>query len=200
MGQATVVSLKARPWQSVNLCFEVGGILEALALNLMYGASVTAFNFSTVYGKPLPSPSGDLSLLAKSADIWTQLQPNYLANLRAEPRKAALDMSVNARQNAYYARYSPTASGAIVAAANVYNPTTPNNNLSMLQQLASLSNTQATQLTTAYNASAPSGIPQRGWPTYPNGNPAVVPYTVSQLTSWTYTTDSSTATPTLTTT
>jgi hypothetical protein len=200
MGQATVVSLKARPWQSALLCFEVGGILETLNPNFMYGAPVTAFIFSTVYGTPLPSPSGDPSLLAKSADIWAQLQPNYLANLRAEPRRASLDMAVNARQNAYYARYSPTASAAIAAAANCYNPTNPSNNLSMLKQLVSLSNTQAAQLTSAYNAAPPTANPPRGWPTYPTGNPAVVPYTVSQLKSTTYTTDSSTATPTLTTT
>lgn len=215
MGQATVVSLTARPWQSVNLCFEVGGILETLGPYTTYGQLVTPFPFSILYlGKPVPSPTGDLSLLAKSADIWSLLQNPpaspppasfYLASLRAEPRKAALDMAVNARQNAYYARYSPTASAAIVAAAKCYESATPNtssqtNNLWMLQQLASLSNTQATQLTTAYNAAPAKATPPRGWPTYPTGSPAVVPYTVSQLKSWTYTTDSSTATPTLTTT
>jgi hypothetical protein len=198
MGQATVVSLKTRPWQSAQLCFEVGGILETLAPNLMFGAPVSAFQFSTIYGSPLPSPSSDPSLLAKSADIWTQLRPSYLANLRAEPRKAALDMAVTARQNAYYAKYSPTARANIITAAKCYAPGTPNNNLSMLQQLQSLSNTQAIQLTTAYNNN------QRGWPGYPSTAnpqyPIVVLNTVSQLKSTTYTTDSSTATPTLTTT
>jgi len=202
MASATVVSLKARPWQSAQLCFEVGGILESLATSgstkTMIGMTVTAATLP--YGGPIkPSPATDPSLLANSADIWSQLQPNYLAALRAEPRRAALDTAVNTRQNAYYARYSSAAMAAINTAAQCYAPGAANGNLAMLQQLQSLSTTQTNQLTTAYNNN------QRGWPGYvwpgdSSGVPAVVLNTLSNLKSTTYTTDSSTATPSLTTT
>src|SRR5579864_3827019 len=98
----TVVSLKARPWQVCLLSFEIGGILEAL--NVELGAAVAQFNFTTFYGGLGATNAGDASRLTyNSQGILTALAgppQTVLAALRAEARGASLDRLVNARQNA----------------------------------------------------------------------------------------------------
>src|SRR5271166_162742 len=50
MATAKVSSLKVRPTQSVDLCFEVDGILgEQVMANAKLGASVSAFNLDALY-------------------------------------------------------------------------------------------------------------------------------------------------------
>jgi len=117
---AKVVSLRAAPTQVAHLCFEVGGILGSYGQQLampagpatsatgLLGAAVTAFPFDTFYGLLATMPTtGDPSrLLYDFLQIQAYTAPYTLASLRAEPRKAALDKAINARQNAFFAKYA----------------------------------------------------------------------------------------------
>jgi HlyD family secretion protein len=195
-----IVSLKARPWKSSQLSFEIGGVVGEI--NTQLGAAVTPFDFATFYASLNPSIAGDLPTLSNSQSLLSApaVSASSLATVRAEPRKAALDTAVNSRQNAYFAKYSPTVIPDIVNNATKYysapgsaaNPTNP----WMLAQLQTLSGVQADQLTSAYNADG------RGWPGYASGTgvPAVVQQTFSLLTAKTYTIDGATVTPNLSTT
>jgi biotin carboxyl carrier protein len=182
MGAAKVVSLSARPWKASQLCFEVGGILGEIDIQL--GATVTPFDFTTFYSGLGATVAGDLSLLSfNSAGILSapSVTASILAALRAEPRKAALDMAVNARQNAYFAKYSNMLN-TVAQANNFYGGATWANP-ARLENLANYAQSQATQLANAYST---------------DGRPVVVMNTSSALNSKTFTTDSSKTTPNIT--
>src|ERR1700683_2595717 len=110
MGTAKVVTINARPLQASHLCFEVDGILARLHAHR--GAPAAAFDFTGFYATlasaptstdPFPDPS---RLRYDAPTIQSTVLPSTLAWLRAEPRKVALNKSVNARQNTYYAKYA----------------------------------------------------------------------------------------------
>jgi hypothetical protein len=105
VAQAQVVSLKVRPSQVSHLCFETGGILGDM--NAQLGASVTAYSFSQLYSKLPSSPAGaDPSKpYYGPSQIQSLIGTNALASLRAEGVKTALSKAINARQNAYFAKY-----------------------------------------------------------------------------------------------
>ena len=115
-----VDSLKARQWKTSQLCFGAGGILGKVVIQL--GASITApFDFTSFDGGQGGLPLGDPSLLSfNSARILSapQVIATLLAWLRAEPRKADLDKAVNARQNAYFAKYGNASN--IISTINCY--------------------------------------------------------------------------------
>ncbi len=190
----TVVSLKARPWQVSLLSFEIGGILEAL--NVELGATVAQFDFTTFYGGLGATNVSDASRLTyDSQGILTALAgppQAVLAALRTEAQGAALDRLVNARQNAWFSKYGPTQITNIVNAATTYYGSGASANPAMLSNLSTLAQTQADQLAAAYLATG------RGYPS--GGSPVVVQNTSSVLTSKTITTDASSATPDLVTT
>src|SRR3712207_5039704 len=106
MGTAKVISLTATPFQVSHLCFEVDGILEDLNTHL--GAKVSEFKLKDFYARlnSFPTVAGDPSrLLYGPSEIQASISMFNLARLRAEARKAALNKAINARQNAYYAKY-----------------------------------------------------------------------------------------------
>jgi hypothetical protein len=120
MTTATVVSLRALPTQVAHLCFEADGILgdygqqlllptgiNATSTTGLLGAWVNAFPFDTFYAQLAAMPTtGDPSrLFFDFLQIQANTAPYTLASLRAEPRKAALDKAINARQNAFFAKY-----------------------------------------------------------------------------------------------
>jgi hypothetical protein len=157
MASAKVVALKARSSQISHLCFPSAGIIESLrqvALPrkghrpLQLGDSVTQFDFSNFYAGLSQTSSSDASLLTyNSSGILndSKVQASLLMTLRAESTAAALDKAINARQNAYYAKYA-NQQEIINVMQQIYNTTSaanalsnigsPGNSLSTLLQLA----------------------------------------------------------------
>jgi hypothetical protein len=161
MGTAKVVSMRSRPFQITHLCFDSDGILGAL--NTQLGAPATAFDFPTFNATlaAAPTVAGDPSrLLYDFPAIQTHVAPVALAALRAEPRKAALDKAVNARQNAYFSKYGNIA--AIVARINAwYSPNTADSKPNRLAILTALATDQANALKAAYTADNRLGVVKR---------------------------------------
>jgi biotin carboxyl carrier protein len=150
MGTAKVVSLSARPSQASHLCFEVDGILGALSTIL--GANVSAFDFTGFYATLAshPTKTGDLSrLLYDAAQMQTFVSQSTLAALRSEPRKAVLDKAVNARQNAYFAKYG-SATAIITQMNKFYSTSSTLSKPNRLAKLSDLANEQANKLNAAY--------------------------------------------------
>lgn len=158
MSNAKVVSLRVRPLQVSHLCFEVDGILEALPATL--GASATAFDFAAFYATLGSSPTvtGDPSrLLYDFSAIQAFVNPSALAALRAEPRKAALIKAINARQNAFYAKYANAP--AVIAQMNAfYSLAVAGSKPNRLATLSSLAADQASELRVAYAGNGRTGV------------------------------------------
>ena len=119
MSDPKVVSLSVMASKASLLCFEVGGILGESHTEL--GASVAAFDFAAFYatlGSMPMVPGHPARLLYDFLEIQAFAKKFTLAALRAEPNKAALSKAVNARANAYYAKYAnaPT----IIAKINAF--------------------------------------------------------------------------------
>jgi hypothetical protein len=180
---AKVVSLTVLPYQVSQLCFSVSGILQKL--NAQLGQTVSAFDltgaYSTIGGDLLintqgglgPTMPGDPSRLLYDAAAIDPVAISSLATLRAEPIKAALTKAINARQNAYYAKYGNIAT--IAAEAKKYysqSPSVPDSKPNRLQTLSQLAHQQNTQLQNAYQHDQIDGV---------------VKHTKSQLTSQTTT-------------
>ena len=147
---AQVVSLKARPHQVSNLCFEVGGILGDLTAQI--GMSVLACDFTSVYGKLSSNYYvGDPSLLYYGPDeIHTLVALCQMASLRAEGAKIALNKAIKARQNAFFSKYGSI--GEIVThTKDAYGPTTTDSKTYRLGQLKQLAESQVGALKTAYD-------------------------------------------------
>lgn len=158
MGTAKIVSLTARPLQSAQLCFEVGGILEQSPATL--GAPVSAFDFAAFYAilGSTPTVAGDPSRLQYDfLQIQSAVNAFTLMALRAEPRKASLNKAVNARQNAYFGKYGNTA--AIIAEMNqLYSPSVVGSKPQRLEVLAAISAQQWQGLKNAYTTDKRTGV------------------------------------------
>ncbi|MGA7283313.1 MAG: hypothetical protein WBW87_02105 [Candidatus Cybelea sp.] len=183
MASAKVVSIKAIPWKVSHLCFEVGGILGELDVQL--GAPVAApFDFTGFYGGLSATAAGDPSLLSFNSNGILTAPPvvaSLLAALRAETSKAVLDKAVCARQNAYFAKYGSASS--IISTISAYYGGGSTANPARIANLVELAQTQADQLWQAYSD---AGI------AYNSSNlDGVVKTTSSTLNSLTVTTDSS---------
>ena len=186
-----VISLSARPWQTSNLSFEVGGILGQIA---QLGAAVTPFPFAAFFSgffnsSGLGATGSDPSLLRYDSNgilTASQVVASTLAALRAEPRKAALDRAGLRPPERLLCKIQCHRAENIYAAATNSYGSGPTANPALLQTLASLAQQQfGTLLIPYYQTNGPTGV---------------VNYTYSRLNSTTYTTDSSTTTPDLTTT
>jgi hypothetical protein len=155
MGAAKAVSLSVRPFQASHLCFELGGILGES--NVELGAPVSAFDFAGFYATlgPMPTiPGHPARLLYDFLEIQAFVRPFTLVALRAEPNKAALSKAINARANAYYAKYANVP--AIISRMNdVYSPSVAESKPNRLDILSSLSEQQMTQLRDAYISESP---------------------------------------------
>lgn len=204
MPSATVVSLKTRASQISHLCFPAPGIIESLRVvtypsstpagplgetqrPLQLGDTVTAFDFFTFCeGLGALSGGSDSSLLLYNS--WAILtdatvQKSLLMTQRAESIAVALDKSVNARQNTFYAKYANIAETASVM-QNLYTATLPESVTPFVEEgyskpdcLARLSqvvNNQAGDLALAYG--------QQPLPSV-SGLSNVVPTTSSVLTT-----------------
>jgi len=167
MGTAKkVVSLVVRPLQASHLCFEVGGVLQEL--NTELGAAVTPLNFAKLYTElssfppvvsgSLPTLRIDYSrLLWDSKYLVDAVRPYTLANLRAEAGKAALNQEINARQNAYFAKYADAP--AIISRMNaLYSPSSPGSKSIRLDTLRTLAQDQADALRTAYEGDSLTNV------------------------------------------
>ena len=140
---AKVKSLHARPLQAAMLCFEAGGVLDELPATL--GAVVAPFDLRSFCAtlRSSPTVNGDPSrLLYGFEEVEAFTRPATLATLRAEPAKTALTQAINARQNAYFAKYGNAP--AIIAQMNAsYSPGVPGSKPDRLARLRSLAANQA---------------------------------------------------------
>jgi biotin carboxyl carrier protein len=163
----TPISINVRPLQVAHLCFEVDGILAldgVFTKPLQLGARVPRppnpgeiglFDFAKFYALlgSMPTVAGDPSrLLYDFLKIQAETRPYTLASLRAESRKAVLDKAINARQNAYFAKYGNAP--AIIAQMNqYYSATVTGSKPQRLDVLTTLSSDQWAALENAYTES-----------------------------------------------
>jgi HlyD family secretion protein len=158
MGTATPVSLRVRPYQAAHLCFEVDGILEISTAQL--GTTLAAFDFPAFYAilGSMPTVTGDASRLEYDFPVIDAVvAPFALAALRKEPRKAALNTAINARQNAYFAKYANAP--AIMAMMNTYySPSVAESKPNRLAILSGIANDQFSELKAAYTADGRLGV------------------------------------------
>jgi hypothetical protein len=154
----TPVSLRVRPYRVSHLCFEAAGILEVSLAQL--GAAATAFDFPAFYATlgSMPTVTGDASRLQYDFPaIDAAVAPHALAALRTEPRKAALNSAINARQNAYFAKYANAP--AIIALMNTYySPSVAESKPNRLAVLSGLASNQFNELKAAYTADGRLGV------------------------------------------
>jgi hypothetical protein len=152
------VSLHIRPFQVSHLCFAGGGIIE-ISLALL-GAPVKAFDFPGFYAilGGVPTVSGDPSRLRYNfLDIEAAVASFALVSLRSEPRKAALNSAINARQNAYFAKYANAA--AIIAQMNTfYSPSIVGSKPQRLAVLSGIATNQWNALKAAYTSAGRTGV------------------------------------------
>ncbi len=167
MANSKVVSLHVRPFQASHLCFEVDGILEQLNTQLGdpivaggHGLGLFVFNFASFYGvlRSALTVDGDLSrLLFDSLQIQAATKTSTLASLRAETGKAALDRAINARQNAYFAKYG-NADQIIFRMNAFYSSDVEGSKLERLATLSRISEDQWNQLQAAYKQDKRMGV------------------------------------------
>jgi len=152
MGTAKPVDLHDRAAQIAHLCFETGGILGEL--NAELGAEAPHFNFSAFYGilGSMPTiPGHPARLTFDFPKIQADTQKYTLASLRAETNKTAVNKAVNARANAFYAKYANAP--AVIARMNSdFSPTITGSKPNRLDILSSLSEQQMDMLRKAYLA------------------------------------------------
>jgi hypothetical protein len=174
---AQVVSLTVRPIQSVNLCFEVSGVIgEQNPTLAQLGARVSAFNFAAFYDNANLLVSAGVAkqpgLLkfdsaalhaALTAAVDAQGQPTggpLLFALRAENVKALLDQAVKSRENSFYKKFVRL-QDVFTLAQNFFLPAKPDvppkpdvTKPDRLEALAQISKVQHDALDTAYQADA----------------------------------------------
>jgi hypothetical protein len=154
----TPVSLQVRPFQVTHLCFEADGVLELS--NAQLGNAATAFDFPAFYAMlgAMPTVSGDVSrLLYDFPAIDGVVAPFALAALRKEPRKAALNTAINARQNAYFAKYA-NAPQVISMMNTFYSPSVTESKPNRLAVLSAIATDQFNELKAAYTADGRLGV------------------------------------------
>jgi hypothetical protein len=171
MATAKAISLKVRPIQSVDLCFEVSGIIGEQNFNLAkLGTRVQAFDLAGFYANLLAS-KGDASrpglLKFDSQAIHEAVTSGatggpFLFALRAENLKAVMDKAINLRENSYYQKYV-NKNAVIAQTLQVYQPSSappaiPVTKPDRLDALAAISQTQHDTLSAAYNADSRTGV------------------------------------------
>jgi hypothetical protein len=163
---AKVLALSVRPLQASHLCFNMDGILGDAILNsknepvATLGAPVTAFPFDSFYStlETAPTTHGDKSrLLYDPGQLQSYTQPYALATLRAEGRKLALQKAINARQNAYWAKYG-SISKIKDQMVNSYSASKKNSKPARLTTLGQLADEQWNKLSKEYNSDKRTGV------------------------------------------
>jgi multidrug resistance efflux pump len=158
MAVAKVRDLRVRPLQSVDLCFEVDGVLgEQNASMPMLGLPVTPFDFAAFYaGLGVEKTAGDpgrLKFDSQTIHDDPQVAAAMLFALRSEATKAVLDKAIVGRENSFYQKYK-NQSGIIAQMQKIYtlDPTKKEAKPARLQALADISTSQHTALANAYTA------------------------------------------------
>ena len=158
MVDTKAVSIGVRPLQVSHLCFESGGVLGECPAKL--GDTVAAFDFAAFYailGSIPTLPGHPARILYDFLQIQGAVGPFTLASLRAENSKATLNKAINARANAFYAKYANAP--AIIARINQdYSPSSGDSKPVRLGRLSYLANLQRDQITEAYATDARTGV------------------------------------------
>jgi HlyD family secretion protein len=193
IASAKVVALKARAYQISHLCFPVHGIIEYVNATkertpgrltptfptLQLGDPVTQFDFTAFYAGLSKTSSGDPSRLSyDSSGILNDasVQASLLMTQRREATAAVLDKAINARQNAYYAKYA-NQDKIISVMRNFYTATAsaPNASMSKPDALAKLYGVAQDQMSDLISAYKEAKLPSL------KGLPSVVKETSSVL-------------------
>lgn len=158
MPAGQVVSLKVAPSESAILCFGLDGIIGLPAVSL--GRAVTGFDFASFYAKLGSTVNGDPArLIYDSQSISTDpaVAASTLMTLRAEPRKAALDKAIAARENAFYQKYANQA--AVIARQRLYyDAANPDSKPARLAALSDIAQHQAIALNNEYQTDGRQGV------------------------------------------
>jgi hypothetical protein len=152
MSDAKVVSLSVMASKASLLCFEVGGILGRL--NVELGSSVNAFDFAGFYATIGSTPTvvgHPARLVYDFLEIQAAVASFTIAELRAESAKAILSKAINGRANAYYAKHI-NAPDIISRMNELYSPSIIGSKPQRLATLSSISESQMAQLRNAYQA------------------------------------------------
>lgn len=158
MSAAKIITMTTQPSQISYLCFEVGGILDRLSVNL--GASANDIPFQKLCDsiKTSKAVPGDPSRLQfDAAGIAKLTAPFAMASLRSETSKAALDTAVNSRQNIYFSKYA-NSSSVISTIQGFYFKTSPASKPNLLEILDDIAEQQATALQDAYTEDDKTGV------------------------------------------
>jgi hypothetical protein len=150
MASAKAINLKVRPLQSVDLCFQVDGIVGAQSDIHLLGKSVTKFDLPGLYVS-LGQPQGAGSpgrLKFDSQAIHDAVQASLLYELRAEPVKSALDKAIAQRQNSFLQKYNNQA--GVIAQMQLIYGNSPTAKAARLAALASISQQQRDALFNEY--------------------------------------------------
>jgi hypothetical protein len=113
MATARAINLRVRPLQSVDLCFQVDGVIGDQPEIHLLGKTVSKVDLPALYGtlgQTLPpGPGGASRLKFDSATIRSQLGSSVLYELRAESVKAALDKAIAQRENTFFQKFTDRA-------------------------------------------------------------------------------------------
>lgn len=158
MSTAKVISMVAQPLQASYLCFEVGGILDRLSVDLGVAANAISFEKLCDPFRSSPVAPADPSRLQfDAAGIVKLAEPVVMATLRSEMSKAALDTAINTRQNVYFSKYAESAKVISTIKGN-YSRTSPASKPNMLGILSDIAGEQATALQEAYMEDDRTGV------------------------------------------
>lgn len=162
MAVAKVVSAIAQPSQSAYLCFEVGGILDQLNVDL--GTAVSSISFEKladlIRASPV-DPTDPSRLQFDAARVIGLATPFTAAALRCEMNKTALDSAINTRQNIYFSKYA-NAPFVISTIRASYSRTSPASKPNLLGILDDIAQEQANALQEAYMEDDRTGVVKGG--------------------------------------
>lgn len=158
MVENKVISVQSRPRRVSQLCFETEGILGQL--HLWLGDVVEPFDFAAFYamlGSMPTFPANPSRLLFNFPQIQEYIGKAAIAELRAEPLKAALNAAINARQNTYFAKHA-NAPAIIDRMRKSYDPGVQNSKANRLEVLTSLAEEHWKALREAYIEDKRTGV------------------------------------------
>lgn len=158
MATAKLISMTAQPAQVSYLCFEVSGILDTCRAQLGETVQDVPFFKLAEHVRAAGTAAGDPSrLVCDAGGIMQEVDSLYLATLRNEDRKAALNGAVNTRQNLYFSKHANAAS-VISTIKGYFSKTSPASNANLLESLSDIANQQASVLQEAYTADDRTGV------------------------------------------
>lgn len=158
MATNKVIAVHSRPWRVSRLCFESDGILGQI--NLTLGDSVAAFDFPAFHAAlgSMPTFPANLSRLLFNFPQIEEFTKKYtIAELRAEPLKAALNSAINTRQNTFLARHA-NAPAIISRLRQSYDVAVVGSKANRLEVLTSLAESHWNELRDEYIKDERTGV------------------------------------------